>query len=288
MLGSIKLGRLFGIDIRVHWTFFILLLLVPFGLNLLVLAILLPSVLLHELGHSLVAKRFGIHVLDITFWPLGGMARMAEIPEEPRVEGLVAIAGPAVNFALVGLAVVPAVAAALVGAAEAVVLPLGLFAGLNLVMGVFNLVPAFPMDGGRILRAFLARRHDYVTATEMAVRAGRVVALGMILVSVVLALTVDLLLCFLPVIALFVWFAGGRELMAVRMRHGQSPFGGFRAGGEPQPAAETASPGLGSSAQRPETRQRRHGAGFTDEEIREMERFRGRLDGSPRPDPERK
>ena len=179
MNGSFKIARLFGIDIRLDWTFLILPLVLaqfhgPAGLAWVVAVFTI--VLLHELGHSLVAKAFGVRVVDITFWPLGGMARMAEIPEKPTVEGLIAIAGPAVNFALAGLSVPflfapsePVQALALTSLA------------VNLMMGFFNLVPAFPMDGGRVLRAWLARTRDYVTATEQAVRVGRWVTLILLL-----------------------------------------------------------------------------------------------------------
>ena len=110
MNGSLKIGTAFGIPIRIHWTFAILptvmvALGTPFAAAVLLLIVLFGCVFLHELGHSLVARGFGIRVLDISFWPLGGMARMSEIPESPKIEGLVAIAGPAVNFALAGLGV---------------------------------------------------------------------------------------------------------------------------------------------------------------------------------------
>ena len=125
--------------------------------------------LLHELGHGFVARRFGLEVEDIVLWPLGGMARIREMPESSRVEAWVAAAGPAVNFAL-ALAALPIV---LLASSEPTgVLPIAgnrvpmregfegfatHFLVLNLGFGLFNLVPAFPMDGGRLLRAFLGR-----------------------------------------------------------------------------------------------------------------------------------
>ncbi len=278
MLGSLKLGRISGIDIRMHWTFLPLAFLFV-GLNpsegLVILLALFGSVLLHELGHSLVAQRFGVHVVDITFWPLGGMARMSEIPEEPRVEGWIAIAGPAVNFVLVALTLPLALLLSFT--------QLGLLAGfagkfllINLILGTFNLAPAFPMDGGRILRAWLARKRNYVRATELAVRAGRVVAVFMIVLSLFLGFVTQTV-CILPVIAIFIWFAGGRELMAVRMRHGLSPIGGV-----PFEGLRTAPPG--AEAQRPGAWDQSRGPsrGFTEQEIRELERFRGRLRRPPR------
>ena len=121
MLGSIKIGKVLGITVRVHWLFLPVAAAAwvwssragdprsPFGTGVLQLAlwvaVLFGVVFLHELGHSLVARHFGIRVLDITLWPLGGMARMSEIPEDAKVESLIAIAGPLVNFALAALGV---------------------------------------------------------------------------------------------------------------------------------------------------------------------------------------
>ena len=111
MNDSIRIGSVFGITIRVHILFLVLIgLLVLLASNptavLVGVLLLFTLVFLHELGHSLMAKHFGIDVLDITFWPLGGMARMSEIPEDSRVEGWIAIAGPAVNFALASIGLV--------------------------------------------------------------------------------------------------------------------------------------------------------------------------------------
>jgi Zn-dependent protease len=319
VLGSWKIARLFGIDVRLHWTFFLLILFVLqvqaeplIGLGVVLVAF--GSVLLHELGHSLTARRFGIQVLDITFWPLGGMARMSEIPEEPRVEGWVAIAGPAVNFALVGLAA-PLFAASLWFAGpEWLTQALFLFLLINGMLGTFNLVPAFPMDGGRILRAVLARKMDYVRATEVAVKTGRVVVLGMIALALVLSVTSSQKLYAIPLIAIFVWFAGGRELLAVRLRHGLSPFarGPFRgvpfgrdpfarspfarADAEPRDVELDGKPGSfdGGTPRtdgprrpvdwQPEVGPRRL-RGFSEETLRRLERYPGRLPRAREQDP---
>jgi len=285
--GSIKIGMAFGIPIRIHWTF----LLVPYlflsqGVSLLetlvVITVVFGCVLLHELGHSLVAKGFGIRVVDISFWPLGGMARMSEIPESPRIEGLVAIAGPAVNFALAGIGILALLLTGVLG------FPGGgflfRFAGLNLLQGTFNLIPAFPMDGGRILRAFLGRKRDWVSATEIAVRVGRIVA-GILFVASIAVMIRWQSVCILPLIAVFVWFAGARELIAVRMRHGVFPFGnswrpGAAAAGPA--AAEAVDPG---AARRPSSWATRAGSeageGFSEEEIRRLESYRGPLRRPP-------
>ncbi|MCB0000786.1 MAG: site-2 protease family protein, partial [Anaerolineales bacterium] len=175
--------------------------------------------LLHELGHSIVAQSFGIRVLDITFWPLGGMARMSQIPENSRIEGLIAIAGPAVNFVLAGASLtfllLPGIAGSAVGDLALV------FLLFNVALGGFNLIPAFPMDGGRVLRAILGRKGDWVRATEGAVRVGRFFALLMFLSFFVTWNPV------LPLIALFVWWTGQQELLAVRLRHATAGFGPF-------------------------------------------------------------
>ncbi len=234
MLGSFKIGSVLGITVRVHWLFLALIVFVVLGapgpaasLDLLVyLLMLFALVFLHELGHSLMARRFGIRVFDISFWPLGGMARMSEIPEIPRVEFLIAIAGPAVNFALAALALpfVPWSALFADGSLSWTELSeafAGKFLLVNLALGAFNLVPAFPMDGGRVLRAWLGRSGNWVAATERAALVGRVFAVLMI----ALALAFPAQGLMLPLIGVFVWFAGSRELAAVRLRHARASFG---------------------------------------------------------------
>jgi len=272
---SFHIGSVRGITIRVHAMSLWLL----GGLLLYVLAknddeltklffLGIPAVLvlvfLHELGHSVVAQHFGIKVVDITFWPLGGMARMSEIPEDSRIEGLIAIAGPAVNFALALLALaVWGVAGAPVSGVLAVFTYV--FVLVNLMLGGFNLLPAFPMDGGRVLRAWLGRKGDWVGATEKAVRVSRVMAILLVFPGILLS-------CAMPLVAVFVWLVGARELMAVRLRHGISPFGGFAQQGEPFAGARyepSADSGSGAA--------RGSGGGFTDADIAELESYRGRL-----------
>ena len=281
MFQSFPLGRLFGITIKVHGLFLVMLLVLMvvaprYGM---LLPILFGCVLLHELGHGLVAQRFGIRVLDITLWPLGGMARMSTIPESPRIEALIAIAGPAVNFALAALSV------PLLFLPGPVALFAQFFLAVNLLMGLFNLVPAFPMDGGRLLRAYLGRGRDWVSATELAVRVGRVFAIAMLLAWPFMHFNVVL-----PLIALFIWFTGRQELYGVRLRHGYSPFGsfgdrskpfpGFRGfGPRPEPPRPQPGPSFGggfgpfggAGAPQPS------GGGFSDEDIERMERFPGSL-----------
>lgn len=294
MNGSFKIGNAFGIPVRIHTTFLLLVYaLFLFQSEALVtlgfMALVFGCVLLHELGHSLVARGFGLRVADITLWPLGGMARMSEIPENPRIEALIAIAGPAVNFALAGLALVAILAGAAVGM-EPDSYPERLawfFLAVNVMQGGFNLVPAFPMDGGRLLRAFLARKRDWLRATELAVRVGRWVALVLFLGSLVF-LYLKPGLCLMPLVALFVWFEGTRELWNVRIRHGVSPLGaslrfarGTGTAGPSAPAPEE--PGVPGAARRPRAFWQREAPsrGFSEEEIRRLEAHPGPLRRPP-------
>jgi len=300
LLGSFRIGTVFGIALRVHWlvpamlAFFVLVGRVPFQAVFFVGVIASCVIVLHELGHSLVAKSFGIKVVDITLWPLGGMARMTEIPENARIEGLIAVAGPAVNFALAALA-----SPFLLGldslsweglrAAGFMIQIATYFMIWNLLLGAFNLIPAFPLDGGRILRAMLAARGDWVAATETAVRVGRWFAIAMVLAGLIWPGQVGIM----PLIGIFVWFSGARELFAVRLRHGINPLARAMGldpdalrGAWPRPAAEagrpspTKSPGQ-TGAHRPEFDRSSGPAGssrrISDEDIERLERYHGRL-----------
>lgn len=134
---------------------------------------LFGSVLLHELGHAVVARRFGVSTHRIVLYPFGGIASLDREPDTPRAEALVALAGPGVNFALV-LAALPLAALGVPG--------VGLFIAVNLGLGLFNLVPAFPMDGGRVLRAWWTVRHGRTDATLRALGVSRVFA-GLFLIG---------------------------------------------------------------------------------------------------------
>lgn len=189
MKWSWKLGRVSGIKIQVHWTFLILIAWVVWeyaslGADvtqvirgvILVLAVF-SCVVLHELGHALTAKRFGVRTRDITLLPIGGVARLERMPEKPSEELLVAVAGPAVN---VVIAILLFTSLAITGRLEplnpqffltgAILIPL---AWMNVLLVAFNLLPAFPMDGGRMLRAVLAMRLNYVRATQIAAGIGQ-------------------------------------------------------------------------------------------------------------------
>jgi Zn-dependent protease len=175
---SWKLGRVAGIDIYVHPTFLLVILfsgvLRDGGASLPLVLSMFGCVLLHEYGHALMARRFGIETDKITLYPIGGVARLRRLPRAPGAEFLIAIAGPAVNFAIV-LALV-ALSFAGLGAT-----PLGVFAEelaiINLVLALFNLIPAFPMDGGRILRALLSGWLGRSQATIIAATLGRTLAM---------------------------------------------------------------------------------------------------------------
>ncbi len=270
-----------GIKIRVHY---LLLLLVGYiliaqgnapvagtqGVSRLVMILMLfAAVMLHELGHCLVAQSFGIRVLDITLWPLGGMARMSEVPESSKIEGLVAVAGPIVNFILAALTA-PVWLWAGAGGEERLWLfrITQTFLLINLLMGVFNLIPAFPTDGGRILRAFLGRNGDWVRATETAVRVGRVFSVAIAIAGLLFGDVV------LAIIAIWLWWMGSQELMAVRMRHAPTPFDVLRDAAQRAAASWASSNTEGTRSEEPDAARTR---GFTAEEIERLERFRGNL-----------
>ena len=173
---SWKLGRVAGINVFVHPTFLLVLFVGARGgaSSLVLLLSMFACVLLHEFGHALMARRFGIETEDITLYPIGGVARLRRLPRAPGAELLIAIAGPAVNFAIVLLLLT----LFWIGLAAS---PLGPFAEellvVNLILGVFNLIPAFPMDGGRIFRALLSGWVGRARATIVAATVGRTLAI---------------------------------------------------------------------------------------------------------------
>lgn len=189
MQWSWKLGSVSGIRIQVHWTFLILIAWVIFvhasrgagtlevaGGVALVVAVF-ACVILHELGHALTGKRFGVTTRDITLLPIGGVARLESMPDNPKEELAIAAAGPAVNVVIAALlwaALLPlgGVAAARELSVVGGHLPSQLF-WINVILVAFNLLPAFPMDGGRILRGLLAMRIDYIRATRIAAAVGQ-------------------------------------------------------------------------------------------------------------------
>ncbi|WP_456415561.1 site-2 protease family protein [Thiolapillus sp.] len=220
MKWSMRLGTLAGIAVYVHATFLILLLWIALsywrseqslqavaqGVGF-ILA-LFACVVLHELGHALTARRFGIKTRDITLLPIGGVASLEKMPDDPKQEILVALAGPAVNIVIAGLiwlwlnlqqAVMPGELSSMLQGSM-----LQQLLVVNLFLAGFNLLPAFPMDGGRVLRALLAMRMDRTAATRRAASVGQAFALWLGLVGM-------LYNPFLLFIALFVWIGAMAE-----------------------------------------------------------------------------
>jgi len=236
MSWSIKLLSIKGIDIKVHLSFALILIWAAYrwsvslqgGISgalfgILVILLLFVCVTLHELAHSLTAMRFGVRVRDITLLPIGGLAQMEKIPEKPRQELLMSLAGPSTNLAIAALLFV-------------ICLPFGIrsavsigeffrmmgtisWGGLlsylvmtNLALGLFNMLPAFPMDGGRVLRALLAMRLDYTSATTWAVIIGQGLAWFLGLYGVVNGSWT------LAIIAIFIYLGAGEEGRVVQVK----------------------------------------------------------------------
>ena len=191
---SLKLGTIAGIRIQVHWTFFLILawilctaLIAGKGLlaalsSIAFVLVLFGCVVLHELGHALAARFYGIPTRDITLLPIGGVARLERMPRKPTQELVVALAGPMVNVIIavvLYILLVPAVGLANLTSPSfqgASILQQLMF--VNIALVAFNLLPAFPMDGGRVVRAVLAMLMDYVRATRVAAFIGQICAIG--------------------------------------------------------------------------------------------------------------
>jgi Zn-dependent protease/CBS domain-containing protein len=242
---GIKIGSAFGIPIRLNWTFLLVLPLFAFliGRDVSVIAGMiggtLPAeidvalleegylpwilgfasvvglfvgVLLHELGHSIVAMRYGYEIDSITLWLLGGLANFADIPDDWRHEFWIAIAGPIVSIgvgvvcyvAIVATSGLPQDALGIAGGVSAVRFVVGYLAVLNVVLAVFNMLPAFPMDGGRVLRALLARNMPHAVATQRAASIGKVFAFMLAVVGLFSN-------WFLIFLALFIYIAASGE-----------------------------------------------------------------------------
>jgi Zn-dependent protease len=230
MFASWQVGRPFGIPFYIHWTFWLLPLWVvllswpagglELGLNLALMAAAFGCVLLHELGHALTARYYGIGTRDITFYPIGGVARLERPTERPAQELWITLAGPAVNFVIALLLTVLLVGVALFDPR----LVFGSLAGVflfrllvvNVFMVVFNLLPAFPMDGGRVLRSLLAMGLGPLRATRIAVVVG-VITAGLLGFYG----AVELQNPWLMVIAMFVFLAGQAELQMAYVRERQ-------------------------------------------------------------------
>ncbi|HMO63684.1 MAG TPA: site-2 protease family protein, partial [Verrucomicrobiota bacterium] len=236
MKWSVRLGRFAGIDVYLHVTFLLFLAFIAFlsakvqrswlgavdaaGFFLSVFG----CVLLHEFGHALMARRYGVATRDITLLPIGGVARLERMPDKPVQEFWVALAGPAVNVVIaLGLLGVLVFRGLLVPERLLSVTQGGLLERLlavNILLVLFNLLPAFPMDGGRVLRALLAMRMEYTRATQIAATLGQGMAL--------LFAAIGLFVYFNPIlifIAFFVWIGASQETTAAQVR---SSLGGAR------------------------------------------------------------
>lgn len=231
MKWSWKLGTLAGIELKVHTTFLLIILWVIYnhinrGDNIIATVIgiffvlaLFGCVVLHEFGHALTARRYGIQTKDITLLPIGGIARLQKMPDDPRQELWVALAGPAVNIVIATLIFISLKITSRPLQLEEYDVMSGSFLInlmlLNIVLVVFNMLPAFPMDGGRVLRALLALKLNYVRATEIAAKTGQ----GM---AILFAITGIFYNPFLIIIALFVWLGAAQEFGMVRMKNSLS------------------------------------------------------------------
>jgi len=225
----ISLGKVFGIPVTIHWSFWILIVWIVFSgmmngdsvLELIWYTSFIMSVFfcvgLHELGHALAAKRYGIKTHSITFYPIGGVARLSKIPENPKQELIISLAGPLVNLVIASLL---ALLIFLTGNMAYNLAQLELIESIggsnfifmliasNIVLFLFNMIPAFPMDGGRILRSLLAMKYTRANATKYAVYVGRVFAI----LFVIIGLFAN---PFLVIIAIFVYLTANAELNRV-------------------------------------------------------------------------
>ena len=238
MGGSIPLFRISGIMLRMHITFPLILIwgAIQFGwlngqglpgaiFGVVVFLLLFVIVVLHELGHSYAAKYYGVAVKEIVLLPIGGVAQLARIPEEPVQEFVIAIAGPLVNFVLaivmlvLGLALGQgfdwiSLAVLREGMGTLNLLSIANYVFIsNLFLAIFNLIPAFPMDGGRVLRALLATSLDYVTATRIAAAVGQALALLFGLWGFLGGGF------FIILLAIFVYMGASQESQVVQIRH---------------------------------------------------------------------
>jgi Zn-dependent protease len=234
MKWSFKLGRLLGIDVYVHFTFLLLLGFVGLahwlpGRNfeaaftgVMFFAGLFLCVLLHEYGHALAARKYGIATRDIPLLPIGGLARLERMPEKPSQELVVALAGPLVNVVIAGSLFVGLTLTGNWQPVSSLTTTSGNLVErllvVNVFLALFNLLPAFPMDGGRVLRSLLAMRMEYARATRIAARIGQ----GMAALFGIAGLFGNPMLL---LIAVFVWIGAGQEAAAVEMK---SSFNGAR------------------------------------------------------------
>ena len=223
-----KLGTFAGIDVFVHATFLLLIGWIGYSYwlqygtiakvveGILFILALFLCVVLHEYGHALTARKYGVKTRDITLYPIGGVARLERMPDKPIEELWVALMGPAVNVVIAAILFVYLY----LSRGSAPVTDLTVASGsflvrlmaVNISLVVFNLIPAFPMDGGRVLRALLAMRMDYVRATQIAANIGQ----GLAFLLGLFGLFNNPFLLF---IAFFVWIGASQEASMVQVRN---------------------------------------------------------------------
>ena len=227
MRSSLKVASIFGIEVRIHLTFLLFLIWIWFSYyqvagfdgavqGVLFILALFACVLLHEFGHAFAARGFGIETPDITLLPIGGVARLSRIPEKPWQELVVAIAGPLVNVVIAAALILVIHTNATLEQLEYLESPrielLAKLASVNVMLVLFNLIPAFPMDGGRVLRALLAMAMPYARATQIAAWIGQ----GLAIVFGIVGIFVNPWLIF---IAFFI-FAGAQQEAAMARSKG--------------------------------------------------------------------
>ncbi len=229
MESALKIGSILGIPIRLHITFLFILPIFayifainpyPYGfqeveptatkyvLSAITAILLFASILLHELAHSYMAKRYGVNIESITLFLFGGVSSMEEIPRDPGQEAKMAFAGPLTSL-IIGTGclliyrymIVPIP----VLLENPVFLIIWILGAMNIVLGIFNLLPAFPMDGGRVLRSFYARRMSYVKATQSAAAVGKLFAILMAIFGILVGNL------WFPLIALFIYVGASEE-----------------------------------------------------------------------------
>ncbi|GLK84060.1 site-2 protease family protein [Ancylobacter defluvii] len=223
---SLTVGYIYGTAVRIHVTFLLFLIWIWVAYyqrggagaaweGVAFVALLFLCVLLHEFGHIFAARRYGVKTPEVTLWPFGGIARLERIPEKPSEELVVALAGPAVNVVIALVLILALGGTTGVEHLENIENPqiglLAKLAGANIFLVVFNLIPAFPMDGGRVLRALLAMRMGHAQATQMAASIGQALAIGLGFLGIFGN-------PMLIIIAVFVFLAASGEAGSVQMR----------------------------------------------------------------------
>jgi Zn-dependent protease len=231
MRGSLPLLRFRGIQVLIHWSFLLLPAYVAYmgwskgstwkaiAADVGLVLIVFVCVLLHEFGHALTAQRYGVGTRDITLLPIGGIASLERMPEDPRQEFWITVAGPMVNLVIAGVAFLLLAVGGLTLLTTDIFSDLGSWTALlsfifvtNISLFLFNLIPAYPMDGGRILRSVLGMRMERDKATRIATSVGRVMAVGFVAYGVYAGAP------FLAIIGVFIFMAAGAEARTVQQR----------------------------------------------------------------------